>query len=246
RTDSAVVPVAGADGVFAVHGGGEVAIQVAPVTRPVDAQRERLLVQRVDGEPVVSAATVTGAADRVLREHGVEAAERRERGIGGGAQVEERGIGRELDRERDRRHCEPDGRADGATAARAWVADDVHGASGVRIVLRLAVADLDVARSADGASAGVPAHPRLPSGRAAMAGAPAIAMQTGAPPPALLAAMKCAQLASVAPGALRQFPKPFGSKLEHVASTATGLQGAPSHASRSKVASPWVGVARLQ
>src|SRR5262249_60936591 len=101
----------------------------------------------VDGEPVVPPASVPGAADRVLREHGVDPVERREGGVAGGPQVEERGIGRELDRERDRCHREPDGRADGAAATGARVADDVHGAGGVRIVLRLAVADLDVART---------------------------------------------------------------------------------------------------
>ena len=52
RADRVVVPVAGADGGLAVDGGGKVAVQVAPVVRPVDTQRERLLVERVDGEAV--------------------------------------------------------------------------------------------------------------------------------------------------------------------------------------------------
>jgi hypothetical protein len=73
-----VVPVAGVDGVLAVDRRGEVAVQVAPVVRPVDAQRERLLVQRVDGEPVVPAPPVAGAADRVLREDRVDPVDRRE------------------------------------------------------------------------------------------------------------------------------------------------------------------------
>ena len=54
----------------------------------------------------------------------------------------------------------------GQLAARTWIADDVHGAGGVRIVLRLAVADLDVARPADVAGAVVPEQPRRHAGRA--------------------------------------------------------------------------------
>src|SRR5262245_60449345 len=61
----------------------------------------------------------------------------------------------------------------------------------------------------------------LPNSRAAMPGVRSVARQTAAPVPVLLAAMKCAQLASVPPGALRQSQKPLGSKLEHVASTGT-------------------------
>ena len=85
----------------------------------------------------------------------------------------------------------------------------------------------------------------LPKTRAAMPGVRSVARQTGVLPPALFAAMKCAQLASVPPPRM-QSPKPFGSKLEHVASTGTALQVAPSHTSRSKVGSPWSGVTRLQ
>src|SRR5262249_4802965 len=165
RTDRALVPVAGADGLLAVHRRGEVAVQVAPVVRPVDAQREGLLVQRVDGEPIAPPPSIAGAADRVLREDGVDPVERREGRVTGGAQVGERGIGRELDREGDRRHREPDGGADRAAAAGARVAEDVHGAGGVWIVLRLAVAALDVARPADVAGAVVAEEPGRHAGR---------------------------------------------------------------------------------
>src|SRR5262249_55542438 len=165
RADRAVVPVTGADGGLAVHGGGEVAVQAAAVVRPVDAQRERLLVQRVDGEPVAPPASVAGAADRVLREDGVDTVESREGGVARRAQVEERGIGGEVDRERDRRHRESDGCADGAAPARAWIAEDVYGARGVRIALRLAVADLGVARPAGVPGAGGAGQPRRPAGR---------------------------------------------------------------------------------
>src|SRR5262249_57472209 len=85
----------------------------------------------------------------------------------------------------------------------------------------------------------------LPKGRAAMPGVRAVARHTGAPPAAEFAAMKLAQLASVPP-ALRQSQKPFGSKLEHVASTGTALQLAPLHTSRSTVGAPWSGITRLQ
>src|SRR5215831_4547628 len=64
----------------------------------------------------------------------------------------------------------------------------------------------------------------LPNSLAAMPGVRSVARQTAAPVPVLLAAMKCAQLAAVPPGALRQSQKPLGSKLEHVASTGTALQ----------------------
>jgi hypothetical protein len=81
RAQRAVVPVAGSDRGLAVDGGGEVAVQVALVGRPVDAERQGLLVEGVDREPVVPAPAVAGAADRVLREDGVDTAERRERGV---------------------------------------------------------------------------------------------------------------------------------------------------------------------
>src|SRR5262245_19854714 len=85
----------------------------------------------------------------------------------------------------------------------------------------------------------------LPKSRAAMPGVRATARQTGAPPAAVFAAMKCAQLASVPP-VLMQSQQPFGSKLEHVAFTGTASQDAPSQASRSKVGSPWSGTTSAQ
>src|SRR4029077_1297319 len=75
-----------------------------------------------------------------------------------------------------------------------------------------------------------------------MPGVLSTARQTGAPPAAVFAAMRGAQLAWVPPLRM-QSQKPFGSKLEHVASTGTASQDPLSHTSRSKVASPWSGTA---
>src|SRR5262249_61026653 len=98
---------------------------------------------------------------------GGDGIEWREGGVTRGAQVEERGIRGEVDGERDRRHPEPDGCADGAAPAGARIAEDVHGARGVRVMLRLAVADLDVARPADVAGALVAEEPGRQTGGAA-------------------------------------------------------------------------------
>src|SRR5262249_36611375 len=102
RADDGVVPVAGSDGGLAVDGGGKVAVQVALIAGPIDAERQRFLVEGVDREPVMPAPSVPGAGNRVLPEDGIDTAERREGGVAGRAQVEERGIGGEVDRERDR------------------------------------------------------------------------------------------------------------------------------------------------
>src|SRR5262249_26957714 len=129
--------------------GGEVAVQVAEVGVPVDSEREGLLVQRIYREPLRAAPSVARPADRVLREDGVDAVHRGEGGVAGRAQVVEGGIGGEWDGERDRLHGEAERGGHAAAAAGTRVAEDVDGAGRVGIVLRLVIADLDVALAVD-------------------------------------------------------------------------------------------------